>query len=496
MAITPPQVNPQFYMATNPAAGLQAKGPDLYDSWVAGREGKHKKDLQKYLDENKASLMAGNTALINHMATLPGGGDVLAKNIQSIVSSQNEDEMKTASNNLSRRGKGYAMVMDLPPEQRNGAITRLAINSFEETGDRDEAEALLKMATMEDGEARDALMMEQITLASLGDEAVKGWMDVRFGDTKKIREEQRRTIDTSQKGLNTRIDLIESAWGKIDSLVDEAVGKDGKTPNRTAISSVLVNLVKLQDPNSAVLEAEMASALNSENPLTAAIEVLKGKKAPDSVIKAVMSLVDPLSPTMIDPGQIRATASALVRSQIAPMQAAYEDNIIRSKTLTQQGAESAMAGNFGDRLFSLNAKFFNSEDDKNAQNLTYLETNRLRADAGLQPLRKPPGFIDPIEEQYIADREVTLQQMAADEKEAKEKAQWLSNNPDGKQVDPFSGLVIEELPNPTDVNPIPYEPPPEALEHLRLNNTLEMREAFIQEFGKLPAEFNSEEDYY
>jgi len=273
----------------------------------------------------------------------------------------------------------------------------------------------------------DAQIKTMIDMAGTSNEFLEAWKLETYGDTTKIREKDKAIIEKGNAAIQTRMDTILTAYDKIDSLVDQAKGDpaNGIPPNRTAISSVLVGLVKLQDPNSAVLQAEMMSALNEQDPKAAIIDLLRGKNTSESAIKSVLAKLDPLSPENINPDQIRATANALVQANIPQMQAAYEDGLLKSEGLSRGGRKSIDRNRIGQRLFDMNKRFYTSDDDKNNRNLRYLEINQLRKELGLKELDIEEGQIEEVVEEVDENMRSLEEEERFLELEAKAKAAGL-----------------------------------------------------------------------
>ena len=81
-----------------------------------------------------------------------------------------------------------------------------------------------------------------------------------------------------------------------------------------------------------------------------------------------------------------------------------------------------MTGNFGQRLFDMNKKFYTSPDDQNSRNLRYLEINKIRKEIGLPALAIDE---DQIEEVVEDDVRTQSEEDRFKELEAKAKAAGL-----------------------------------------------------------------------
>jgi len=387
MPINPQQINFQ-------RANIQAPNfaPVDYTGAIdQGLKWGQQMNLNRGMKENAAGALSGDEEALNAIAMLPGGSEI-ATNLQAITQSRNEAAIKSAQKQIQDRAYQFAAIRNEPDDfKRKKLLQKAAIQQLGEEKDREGAAETMRIANLEDIDELNSELDYGIALAAAGDKYLQGFQENRTGDVKKQREENRRVIANSQTGLNARIDAIETAYDKVDSLVDAAkgIGEPGGKPNRTAVSSVLVGVVKLQDPNSAVLVAEMENAINQTNPVAAVIDLLRSRGTSEEAIKSTLAKIDPLSPENIDPVAIRSTASALVRANIRPMQLAYQDNLIKAQNLAPSGAQSVMAGNFGQRLFDMNSRFNTAQDDQNSQRLTYNEINQQRAMLGMEPLIIP-----------------------------------------------------------------------------------------------------------
>jgi len=334
-----------------------------------------------------------------------------------------------AKKQIVNRAEKLTHIIDLPEvKARRAALQKYAMDinkGDEKTGrspDPEHAEEVMDLAQNPDPSVMDNQLESWVGIAQQSTDYLKNWDISTYGDTKELRKKTRTNIDTSMKALNTRIGEIQTSYGKIENLVDQA-----KAGNRTAISSVLVALVKLQDPNSAVLVEEMRNALNQESPLSAALSYAKGDANGEAAIKAAFAKIDPLAPQNIDATNIRATAKALVQANIRPMQAEYENNLMQAENLSKGGAKHAMTGNFGQRLLDMNQKFFTEPDDVNSRDLTYEEINKQRGRLGLRPLQTgeplvvvQPEEVEEVKEKVIMSPELKSELQLLREKQAKE----------------------------------------------------------------------------
>jgi hypothetical protein len=381
----------------DPWAGIQQGDPvgKFMTGYERGKKAAQQKALGQAAQKALPEIMEGNLAAINAIAAMPGGGPELAKNLMAIAQSQDKFMLDRATQALTKRGRMYSAIYDLPEEARGNQMKKLAIQVLN-TGDRKQAEEIMRIGQLQDPKEIETELLYGINLAAAGDEYLREWKKTVYGDVEKIREERRSLIDRSMTNLNTRIDAIQSSADKIESLVDQA-----QQGNRSAVSSVLVALVKLQDPNSAVLEGEMLNALNAKDPKAAVMDLIRGKGTVEGVADSTIAMMDPLAPGQINPVQIRATRDALVKANLVPMQQLYMDNMMKAEGLSKAGKREVMRGNFGQRLLDMYGQYNVKEDQQsqNTGNLFYNELNRQREKLGEDSLIRPLNLADPNAEQ-------------------------------------------------------------------------------------------------
>ena len=162
---------------------------------------------------------------------------------------------------------------------------------------------------------------------------------------KEVRASLRKSVDEIGKGAST----LETNYNKIQSLAAE-VGKG----NRTATAQALISLVKLGDPTSTVREGEMTSQLNTQNPIAAVADYLRGSNVADDVVSAVTAAMDPLNPKNVNVPNMLATASSLVSANVPALQASFaEAQQQAGDNLNQAGIRSIFPQRMVDRIGGL-----------------------------------------------------------------------------------------------------------------------------------------------
>ena len=159
------------------------------------------------------------------------------------------------------------------------------------------------------------------------------------------RKELRATLRKSVEGLNSEISAINTNYGKLQGLAEQV-----KKGNRSAVSQMLVSLVKLGDPGSVVKESEMEAALNSENPLSYLVSKGVNQGLADSLLKNL----DSLSPEKINVDEVLRTGQALISANAPDIIERYEMAKERGgEFLTQAGFDSIFGKSFEDRVNKL-----------------------------------------------------------------------------------------------------------------------------------------------
>jgi len=256
-----------------------------------------------------------------------------------------KDKRDRADEQYKRMGLGAQNILNQAqgnPEFLVPAITATA-KAFADAGDMDMAKQTIQLRDLASTDAEAA--MKQLKAVRTQARDIENVIKDGQGDITKIREEGRKVINDGVIGLNERLDNMETQWGKIDTLVDEA-----KAGNRSAVASVLVGVAKLDQPDSAVLVAEMENVLNQTNSVQAIIDYFRSKNTSQETVDKALALIDPLNPDNIKPDQIRATSRALISAQMEPMRSTWQNYEMKANDLSDAGKQSALSGNFVERL--------------------------------------------------------------------------------------------------------------------------------------------------
>lgn len=171
----------------------------------------------------------------------------------------------------------------------------------------------------------------------------------------KIFEETRAAVRKEVKQSSDAAFNVSDNWNKLNKLGGEVRGDAsiGKKPNRTSVAQMLVSLVKLNDPNSAVLEGEMSSALNATDPLAAVINVARGVEDKTGALNSVLQKIDTLGPENINVDDVLATGKALVSSNIPSIVSRYNEADEQAQNLTSEGYNSIFTKTTRERISGL-----------------------------------------------------------------------------------------------------------------------------------------------
>lgn len=161
-----------------------------------------------------------------------------------------------------------------------------------------------------------------------------------------IQKETRGDLRKSFSKISDEVKAIKTNYGKIEALSKE-VSKD----NRTAVAQLMTALVKLGDPGSIVNTSEMENALNATNP----VAYLASKGVDSSLIDTIMQKIDPLNPGNVNINDVKATARALVSSNVPDLLSRYDMELKRGKeNLSEDGYKSIYSDVLDKRVKSLN----------------------------------------------------------------------------------------------------------------------------------------------
>lgn len=166
----------------------------------------------------------------------------------------------------------------------------------------------------------------------------------------KIREETRSSIRKEFKLISTAADVLVDNFTKLKNLTVEM-----KKGNRTAVAQGIVSLVKLNDPNSAVLDSEAKAALNTVTPIASIAKYLSSKGTSDDVIQSILTKVDVLSPDNIKEEDLIATAKAMISANIPTIQSNFSSQQeLGIGSLTEAGYKSILPPKLQSKIESLN----------------------------------------------------------------------------------------------------------------------------------------------
>jgi len=167
----------------------------------------------------------------------------------------------------------------------------------------------------------------------------------RLQEDADVRKELRGDLRGRMKELDKSINVLETNYKKIQNLSGEV-----EKGNRSAIAQTLVAMVKLNDPNSAVLNSEMEAAINTQNPVAAVAQYLQGKNVGSDVINSITANFDPLSPDVIKVDQIQATADAMLSANVDSMVSSYGEAKALGGNLGASGIKSIFTKSRDERL--------------------------------------------------------------------------------------------------------------------------------------------------
>lgn len=256
-----------------------------------------------------------------------------------------DEQRKKALFSDNRLALGYLKNGDVESVKKLGAnridnIRRLG-------GDPVHTEQLLQR--IESGEPAESLISDMQTL---DDQAVAyGYLEAPVQAepddlTLDIQKETRAEIRKNFGKISEEVKAIKTNYGKIESL-SKQVSKN----NRTAVAQLMTALVKLGDPGSIVNTAEMENALNAQNP----VAYLADKGVDSSIINTIMQKIDPLNPGNVNVDEVKATARALVSSNVPDLMSRYQMEVKRGEqNLSGRGFQSVYSEGLDQRVKSLN----------------------------------------------------------------------------------------------------------------------------------------------
>lgn len=163
-----------------------------------------------------------------------------------------------------------------------------------------------------------------------------------------IRKETRKSVRDQLKDVSKQAGVITTNFNKITGLIEE-VSKG----NRTATSQALVAIVKLGDPGSVVKLEEMVGALNTQNPIAAITDLLRGQGHSENVINSVTATIDPLNPRVLKVDDLLNTANKLVSANAPVIQESFGIARENAETLSESGRRSLFTKGLTKRVAAL-----------------------------------------------------------------------------------------------------------------------------------------------
>lgn len=300
------------------------------------------KSLQVRLQEIGQKALKGNQQAIDELALMPGGAK-LAQSLQTVANTRDEGVMRHAQQVITTQAKFAASLL---PENENFvrmSLRREAIKK-KEAGDIEGGNELMRISQLPQFAEVQSELRQDVALAAPAEKLLTNSLNT-LADTKKIREETRGSVRKKVNTINTSLESIETNFSKIQNLAGEI-----EKGNRTAVAQALISVVKLGDPTSAVLEAEMKSALNQQNPIAAVTELLSSKGVGGDVASAVVAKIDPLNPDNVNVNELLATGRALVSSQLPTIRTSFNSAVEESKFLTEEGQQAIFTGELETRI--------------------------------------------------------------------------------------------------------------------------------------------------
>jgi len=185
------------------------------------------------------------------------------------------------------------------------------------------------------------MSMQQEAMFKFGLDQEKQRIKFEQDQQKSRRGEKRGEINAVYKDIDKGISTVNKTYGIVKNLSKEVLGG-----NRAAVAGLMVNLVKLGDPNSAVLAAEMAAAMN-----------IKGWEAAAMTgdFKAMKQLFDELDPDKVDIGQIMQVADSYRRANASSISENYNRALEQRGVLPEEGQRMTYSDIRQKSIDSLNA---------------------------------------------------------------------------------------------------------------------------------------------
>jgi hypothetical protein len=388
MAINVPQVNPRLANIQAPnlprinVGGAIESGVNLGQKLKGIRE---QDQLQSLVQEQGQAALGGDQDALNQIALQGPDGAELAGSLQQIVASRNEQQVGLAQRQIKKQGTFLASIVKAKPEVQRRKIFEQA-NKLLSEGDRERGAEFLRISQLKDELEIQGEIESGLVLSQGGDKFLQGFI-TQTGDRKKvinkINEETRGRIGKQLTTVKDTVSSIESNARKIKGLT-----KQIEKGNRGSVAQTIISMVKLGEPNSAVLVAEMEAALNNPALMAGALKAIEDQ-ATTPALKALATRIDPLNPENIDINDILSTSNAIVQGQSQSILDNFNDARSQSIDLTEEGSRALFAGNISDRISNLDG-IFQLEETPALELVTAEEQARLTPEkaARLNELRK------------------------------------------------------------------------------------------------------------
>lgn len=172
---------------------------------------------------------------------------------------------------------------------------------------------------------------------------------------KEVNKETRSSLNQNLPKFDEKVSGLQLNYDKISGL-GEAIAND----NRMAVAQGLIAMVKLGEPNSAVLEGEMKSALNLTDPLAAVIGVMKEAGVQgvfsNETIEKLTAKLDPLSPANVNGKDLMGVANTVADASLKTIESEYAQYQEQGKNLADYSKASIFTKERENRLKDLRGK--------------------------------------------------------------------------------------------------------------------------------------------
>lgn len=360
--VASPQLQTQVL---NPAANLRQIQAPSQEAVIEGfklgfgmpekiRERSEAAALQKKLKEVGAQALQGQMDAITDLALMPGGAK-LAETLQTIAKTRTEDEIRQTQKYLSENARFLAGLMTEPEKFVRQELTKKAF-AEKEAGNSDAGNELMRIAQLPDFNEIKSEMRQDIMLAVPAEDFLKSYLG-GSDELKRIRSDTSKRVAGNVQKIVDKAVALQTNYKKVELLAEDVRTKDGKPGNRSSVAPLLIAMVKLFEPNSAVLQAEMDAALNQKGPLAALadIKTLITEKASSAAMQALAAKIDPLNPENVNADDILQTARLGVASQIPSIEQEFNLSFGQSKFLSPEDQESIFTPELGQMLYGLQA---------------------------------------------------------------------------------------------------------------------------------------------